>query len=284
MIGAGRGHARTEQEGRRGSRVEESQVAAAFEQGAKGARAEDPPPQASGKGPFVSVARAQHPSGGEAAALSRNPLAKGASAEVNNVDFSDMVDFSAAAAAAPRSGPGGPSGGEGDSDGELPEWELRERHLHPELAYASLRPHHLAYKRAKMNDGSRFVTGRVPGSAMDRRRLRKQQRYALSAEERQRGALSQAEMAAVAEEHRRRWPGRWDRGLRGLPGGGEVEEANVIASGVKRARKLELCEQMLPVVVCEQCPLAPLVGQRGARAGAGRRATRRGGIPFDDMG
>lgn len=85
----------------------------------------------------------------------------------------------------------------------------------------------------------------------------------------------------------RRVPARAGRAsvrARGLPGGGEVEEANVIASGVKRARKLELCEQMLPVVVCEQCPLAPLVGQRGARAGAGRRATRRGGIPFDDMG
>ena len=87
--------------------------------------------------------------------------------------------------------------------------EQRERHLHPELQYAVLRPHYLAYKRAKMNDGSRFVTGK-PKTAMERRSLRKQRRYAFSAAERRMGALSQAEMAVVAEEHRRRWPERQD--------------------------------------------------------------------------
>jgi hypothetical protein len=166
--------------------------------------------------------------------------------------------------------------------GRTPEWELREIHLHPELRYAVLRPHTLAYKRAKMNDGSRFVTG-VPKTAAERHSLRKQRRYALSKAERRRSELTQAEMAVVAEEHRRRAKKR-DRGLQGLPGGGEVSAENVLASGVTRARKIELCKQMLPEVVCEQCPLAPLVGQRGARAGAGRKGKRGRGVPFDDMG
>ena len=42
---------------------------------------------------------------------------------------------------------------------ELKEWEKRAQAVFSEASAAKLRPFALAFKRAKLNDGSRFVTG-----------------------------------------------------------------------------------------------------------------------------
>lgn len=183
------------------------------------------------------------------------------------------------------------SEGEVSSDDEdIPEWERRERALHPELERVAMRPHTLAYKQAKMNDGSKFCRVSVGAGRLtpaERHQLRKGQ-YALSRQERARGKVTQAELQAVSAECARREQtnrvpgarqGRW------AAPDGAVSAANII-QGIKRGRALQLYDEMLPTVEIEPCPLAPLAGQRRARAGA-RKRTRKSserGVPFDDMG
>ena len=72
------------------------------------------------------------------------------------------------------------SAGETSSDDEdIPEWERRERALHPELEHVAMRPHTLAYKQAKMNDGSKFCRVSVGAGRLtpaERRQLRGRRR------------------------------------------------------------------------------------------------------------
>ena len=171
---------------------------------------------------------------------------------------------------------GGVDAGEGGGDMEdIPEWERRERHLHPELEWAEFRPHYLAYfKHCKLNDGAAFTVRHDAGG---------RPRYALSARERSMWHRTQAELRAVAQEHERRWPAGGGTQAGGARRAADVDRANILETGVKRTRANELYEEMFPYVdMSLPCPLAPLVGQRGVRRGQKRKDE--GGLPSDDMG
>ena len=66
---------------------------------------------------------------------------------------------------------------------ELKEWERRAQAVFPEASAAKLRPFALAFKRAKLNDGSRFVTGE----------------FKLTGPERKEGKLTAAEIKLISD-------------------------------------------------------------------------------------
>ena len=153
---------------------------------------------------------------------------------------------------------------------ELKEWERRAQAVFPEASAAKLRPFALAFKRAKLNDGSRYVTGE----------------FKLTGPERKEGKLTAAEIKLISDtlgrSRRNRPAGRAvQQGVnrpagRAVPHGGnrpagraapqgEISEENII-EGTRRGNKRVLQEWDCEVEIATPC-LLPLrePGTKGLR-------------------
>jgi hypothetical protein len=130
---------------------------------------------------------------------------------------------------------------------ELKEWEKRAQAVFPEAAAAKLRPFALAFKRAKLNDGSRFVTGE----------------FKLTGPERKEGKLTAAEIKLISDtlgrSRRNRPAGRavpqgGNRPASRAAPQGEISEENIV-EGTRRGNKRVLQEWDCEVEIATPCPL-----------------------------